>query len=286
MRIHRGRSGHQKPPAALTSVLLARHGCPPGLAPALAGLGSRDIVGRLSDITSTPVVTGDEQNCRLDLPQITVTAAAPAVETDCDLCRHGQQDRFYQQQQQQQLQLQQLQQIHQQSSSGLRENVSNASQAYKVLYMETPLCSCGRMSANGRTPKIGNNKRSALEIFQTAGNHSKKNNKSKYGGHRCLAPRNGGLASLGGDDGSDPSGSTNSSAKPLKMNRRSNIKAQVKRFKMETKAAKTLGNKHICIIGVYKCTMKHNLTIDLYFFKALSWVVSSCVGCHSSRCTW
>jgi hypothetical protein len=106
--------------------------------------------------------------------------------------------------------------------------------------METPLCSCGRISGtNGRASKAGNNKRSALEIFQTGGNHGKKNNRSKYnGGHRCLSPRMSGV-----DDGVDPLGSANNhnSAKPLKMNRRSNIKAQVKRFKMETKAAKTLG---------------------------------------------
>jgi hypothetical protein len=192
--------------------------------------------------------SGNWRYRRLDLPQITVTAAAAStIVTDCDLCRNGEQDRrLYQQQQQQQQQLQQLQQMHQQqqSSSGLRENVLNASQAYKVLYMETPLCSCGRINAsNGRASKLGNNKRSALEIFQTGSNHGKKNNRS-HRGHRCLGPgpRSGGLGLANGDDGVDPSGSSNSSTKPLKMNRRSNIKAQVKRFKMETKAAKTLGN--------------------------------------------
>ena len=221
LRIHRGRSG-QRPPA-LTSVLLAKHGCPPGLGPALAGLASRDIVNRISDVTTPNVVSS------ADLPQITVTAAA--AEPDCDLCRDGQ-DRLYQQQQQ----------MHQ-SSSGLRENVSNASQAYKVLYMETPLCSCGQNSANGRAGKSGN-KRSALEIFQTTG-HKKNKTHGKFSGHRCLGtPRNtlGGLGgSGGGEDGADASGSANSGTKPLKLNRR-NIKAQVKRFKMETKAAKTLGN--------------------------------------------
>ena len=244
LRIHRGRSG-QKPPAALTSVLLAKHGCPPGLGPALAGLAGRDIVTHIKNTAPAAVTDGDVENRRLDLPQITVTAAAAStIETDCDLCRNGEQDhRLYQQQQQQQQQLQQLQQMHQQqqSSSGLRENVSNASQAYKVLYMETPLCSCGRINAsNGRASKLGNNKRSALEIFQTGSNHGKKNNRS-HRGHRCLGPRSGGLGLANGDDGVDPSGSSNSSTKPLKMNRRSNIKAQVKRFKMETKAAKTLG---------------------------------------------
>jgi hypothetical protein len=104
--------------------------------------------------------SGNWRYRRLDLPQITVTAAAAStIVTDCDLCRNGEQDRrLYQQQQQQQQQLQQLQQMHQQqqSSSGLRENVLNASQAYKVLYMETPLCSCGRINAsNGRASKLG-----------------------------------------------------------------------------------------------------------------------------------
>lgn len=45
----------------------------------------------------------------------------------------------------------------------------------------------------------------------------------------------------GAEDGGDPTGSGGAANKPvMKLNRR-NIKAQVKRFKMETKAAKTLG---------------------------------------------
>ena len=85
LRIHRGRSG-QKPPAALTSVLLAKHGCPPGLGPALAGLAGRDIVTHIKSTTSAAVTGGDVENRRLDLPQITVTAAAAStILTDCDL---------------------------------------------------------------------------------------------------------------------------------------------------------------------------------------------------------
>ena len=146
LRIHRGWS--KKPPAALTSVLLAKHGCPPGLGPALAGLAGRDIVTHIKSTTSAAVTGGDVENRRLDLPQITVTAAAAStIVTDCDLCRNGEQDRLYQHQQMHQ---------QQQSSSGLRENVSNASPAYKVLYMGTPLCSCGRINAsNGRAFKLG-----------------------------------------------------------------------------------------------------------------------------------
>ena len=51
---------------------------------------------------------------------------------------------------------------------------------------------------------------------------------------------NGGGAEDGGGGG-DAAGSGGAANKPvMKLNRR-NIKAQVKRFKMETKAAKTLG---------------------------------------------
>ena len=67
----------------------------------------------------------------------------------------------------------------QQSTSGLRENVSNASPAYKVLYMETPLCSCGRINAsNGRASKLGkkqtqrhwkSSKRGAITARRTTG---------------------------------------------------------------------------------------------------------------------
>ncbi len=84
LRIHRGWS--KKPPAALTSVLLAKHGCPPGLGPALAGLAGRDIVTRIKSTTSAAVTGGDVENRRLDLPEITVTAAAAStIVTDCDL---------------------------------------------------------------------------------------------------------------------------------------------------------------------------------------------------------
>lgn len=237
LRIHRGRSG-QRPPA-LTSVLLAKHGgCPPGLGPALAGLAGRDLVNGLSQVTTTPVGTADQPQSGLTTASVSTGPETTTTETDCDLCRDGQR---HQQQHQQQLH---------QSSSGLRENVSNASQAYKVLYMETPLCSCGagRINSNGRVGKNGS-KRSALEIFQ-AGGHKKNKSHGKYTAHRCLGSRatgigngGGGSAAAGGEDSVDPSGTTNSSSnsKPvLKLNRR-NIKAQVKRFKMETKAAKTLG---------------------------------------------
>lgn len=244
LRIHRGRSG-QRPPA-LTSVLLAKHGCPPGLGPALAGLASRNLVNHLTEVNNSASVvassnSSDQQPTSMSVASVS-GGATSSIESDCDLCRDNQRLVHQQQQQQyqQQQQFQQQQQIHQ-SSSGLRENVSNASQAYKVLYMETPLCSCGRMNANGNRAGKSGNKRSALEIFQASGHKKNKSSHGKYSGHRCFGTRTATAGGAGPEDGGDPSGSANSHAKPVhKLNRR-NIKAQVKRFKMETKAAKTLG---------------------------------------------
>ena len=153
LRIHRGRSS-QKPPA-LTSVLLAKHGgCPPGLGPALAGLGSRDIVTRLAETTVTS-----------DLLSSSEAQTKPPSTPDCNLCRDGADQPLTGQ-------LQQQQRVSSASSSsgegGLRENVSNASQAYKVLYMETALCGCGPAANDASRKKSAANraKRSAFEIFQ------------------------------------------------------------------------------------------------------------------------
>lgn len=160
LRIHRGRSS-QKPPA-LTSVLLAKHGgCPPGLGPALAGLGSRDIVTRLA-----------ETSVASDLISPPDAQTKPPSPPDCHLCRDGADQPLT------------GQRTSSASSSsgegGLRENVSNASQAYKVLYMETALCGCGpSVNDAARKKGAGNRaKRSAFEIFQ-AKNASKNGHKPR-----------------------------------------------------------------------------------------------------------
>ena len=53
------------------------------------------------------------------------------------------------------------------SSTYTRENVSNASQAYKVLYMETPLCGCSPRFGRRKCRGCSKNKapKTAMEIF-------------------------------------------------------------------------------------------------------------------------
>lgn len=282
LRIHRGRSTSQRP--MMTSVLMAKHGChPPGLGPALAGIGTKDMVTHLTEVSTTTATTGPPASGTAAVsgsagqPPVGGGAAGRFV-LDCDLCNSGKEEPIKQQQQQHQQQNRYRRQQptpdddDDDETSGLRENVSNASQAYKVLYMETPLCGCthrgggvgGLAGGGGSTgggggggggigTGGGSNKRSStLEIFQTGPNSStrsrigRRNKSRKKGGgaHQRFLANNGKDSGSAGamEDGrgGDATGAGGNNKPVLKLNRR-NIKAQVKRFKMETKAAKTLG---------------------------------------------
>jgi len=273
LRIHRGRSS-QKP--MLTSVLMAKHGVhPPGLGPALASL-NKDIVTHLTETAGAagsnvatgsgtgPSGSGASNSSSCSTGQPPVSLAKPLM--DCDLCGSAQDGPPRPERQRRRSNDDE----DEDDTTGLRENVSNASQAYKVLYMETPLCGCshrGGMSGAGGGMTGGNgggsgNKRNALEIFQTGGSGNKgghhrsrsgggtggrrNNNKKKGGQHRAARFSNMAAGTRNGKDMSagmaeEGEAGTDSGNKPVhKLNRR-NIKAQVKRFKMETKAAKTLG---------------------------------------------
>ena len=287
---------------AITSVLLAKRSSAPGIGPALA-------------INGLPIPKSPSSS--ITMSNETMMQQQMAVERkDCDLCSRGVQLQPQQQQntssddddQQQQQQNKQLPPPPSQqtssgddSSTGLRENVSNASQAYKVLYMETPLCGCGNGSRSGSVPRNGRKKkRNPLEFFQMTSGSSSSSNSGGCGGGtgqtmagrqsssstlassvrtKCSTRKSrylsgtlpaaasaislpgGGVAAAAVCDQSTettsiaaaqqpppvpPSSSSSSTVgtnnKPVvKLNRR-NIKAQVKRFRMETKAAKTLGN--------------------------------------------
>ena len=260
--------GHQAAASAataITSVLLAKRSCAPGLGPVLAVNGIPKSVSSVS--------INDE--------------TAKEQRKDCDLCGSGGLQEQLQLQhnassddEDQQQQHNNKQSSGDDSSTGLRENVSNASQAYKVLYMETPLCGCGgsrsgSLARNGRKKKI----RNPLEFFQmtsvgggpmvgpsigrpslasaaTRSKNSTATRKTRYlsatsattGTPSATAtiPLASAVSSSEIATEPPPSSSAASSTvgtnnKPVvKLNRR-NIKAQVKRFRMETKAAKTLG---------------------------------------------
>ena len=276
---------------AITSVLLAKRSSAPGIGPALA-------------INGLPIPKSPPSS---SVTMSNETMQATAVERkDCDLCsrdvhlqplpqQNASSDDDDQQQQQQNKQpLQQQTSSGDDSSTGLRENVSNASQAYKVLYMETPLCGCGSGSRSGSVARNGRKKkRNPLEFFQMTSGSNGNATGQTMAGRPSSSSSSSGASSVrskcstrksrylsgtlpaatsavplaGGvgvtavcDQSTDaasiataqqqppapPSSSSSSTMvgtnnKPVvKLNRR-NIKAQVKRFRMETKAAKTLG---------------------------------------------